>query len=230
MAEAEQREERRPHRGRGRLSSIEMLPEEADEAIAWANAQLRERKMSQTEIHRQFNAMLAQQGLKPVTWSSFSRFSLRLASELRRMQASRDITNMVLARHDPSDSSDATIAAVELFKARLVQMVVDQDETDPKLLAQASLTLARLSATEQREAEVKRRDRHEQRTDSEREEAARKQREAEDAQQSAGTASRIAAEAGLSAERVAAIRLGVLGLSPDALQPKPSPHQLETKP
>jgi len=230
MAEADQREEKRPHRGRGRLSSIEMLPEEADEAIAWANAQLRERKMPQTEIHRQFNAMLAEHGLKPVTWSSFSRFSLRLASELRRLQASREITNMVLATHNPADSSDATIAAVEMFKARLVKLVVDQDEADPKLLAQASLTLARLSATGQREAEAKRRERQEQRTDSEREEAARKRQEAEEAQQLAGAAGRIAGEAGLSAERVAAIRLGVLGLSPDATQPRISPKPLEPKP
>jgi hypothetical protein len=227
MADAEPRDGRRPHRGRGRLSSIEMLPEEADEAIAWANAELRARRMPQTEIHRRFNAMLADHGLPPVTWSSFSRFSLRLASELRRMQASRDITNLVLARHDSVDGSDATLAAVELVKARLVQMIVDQDDADPKLLAQASLTLARLSATTRHEAEAKRRDRQEQREDDDREDAARKQRDAEEAELAAGAVGRIASEAGLSAERVAAIRLGVLGLNPGASPPQNSPGQQE---
>ncbi len=44
--------------GRGRLSSIEMLPEECDEDIAWAIAELRERKMPQSEILRQLIQIL----------------------------------------------------------------------------------------------------------------------------------------------------------------------------
>jgi hypothetical protein len=48
---------RKPTRkqGRGHLSSIDMLPDEAESAIVWANEQLRERHLPSAVILSEFN-------------------------------------------------------------------------------------------------------------------------------------------------------------------------------
>lgn len=195
--------------GRGRLSSIDTLPEEADEDIAWANAELRERKMPQNEILREFNARLADKGIKGVTKSAFSRHSVRLAIEARRIEASRQIANTVLARLPTNDRSDSMIAAAELVKFRLLELVMD-DKAD---LAEVTLALQRISAIGAREAEVQRRQRKDQIEQADRDaQADREERERENAA-AAEEAAKIAGEAGLSADRIAAIRKGVLGLA-----------------
>lgn len=220
-----ERQQRR--NGRGQLSSIDLLPEVADDAIAWANAQLRERNMPQGEILREFNARLADHGIAPITRSAFSRHSVRLAIELRKLHASRDITNILLERVSPDERDDMMLAAVEIVKAQLLQTVMDQDAPDPKSLAHVTLALTRLSATRQREAEGKRRSaRHEQ---EESERAAARQREREIAEATAANVGRVMNEAGLSAERIAAIRVGVLGLSPGSVQPQNPHHSQEPK-
>lgn len=197
--------------GRGRLSSIDTLPEECDEDIAWANIALRERKMPQTEILRQFNARLADRGVKGISKGAFSRYSVRIAMETRKIEATRQITNEVLKRLAPGERSDSMIAAAELLKYRIIEMVMGDDEPDPGALGKATLALQRLSSTLARTSELQRRDRQEQREVEEREaQAAKRQKEEVDA---ANAAAKIAKDAGLSAERVQAIRRGVLGLA-----------------
>lgn len=199
--------------GRGRLSSIEMLPEECDEDIAWANTELREKKMPQTEILRQFNARLADRGLKGISKGAFSRWSVRVAIEMRKLDASRQIMDVVLQRLEPGERSDSMIAATELLKYRILEQVMAEDEPDPKLLLNATLALQRLSATAAREAEVQRRDKRDQKAEAERQAEQDKQAQADAEAQAAETVAKIASEAGLNAERIAAIRKGVLGLA-----------------
>ena len=206
---AEAMPERR--RGRGYLSAIETLPEECDEDIAWAMAELRDRKMPQTEILRGFNARLADRGIKGISKSSFSRWSVRLAIESRKLQASRQIMDAVLGRIEMGERSDGMIAATELIKVRILEMVMSEETPDPKLLGDAALSLQRLSATAAREAEVQRRDRRDQAArDAEQAERDRAQAEAAEA---AEAATRIGKEAGLSAERLAEMRRGLLKLA-----------------
>lgn len=197
--------------GRGQLSSIDVLPEEADEAIAWANAQLRERKMPQNEILRQFNSMLADHGIGAISRSAFSRHSVRLAVEMRKMEASRQIMDVVLGQLEPGERSDSMIAATELLKYRILEQVMAEEEPDPKLLLNATLALQRLSSTAAREAEVQRRDKREQREEDER--TAEQEAQAKAEADAAERVEKIASEAGLAADRIAAIRRGVLGLA-----------------
>lgn len=199
--------------GRGRLSSIDTLPEECDEDIAWANEQLRERKIPQNEILREFNARLADKGVSGITKSAFSRHSVRLALEVRKMAASRAITDIVLARLAPGERSDSMIAATELLKYRILEMVMAEDEPDTKLLGDATLALQRLSATAARESEVQRRDRKDQLEQDAREAEAERIAQERAKSEAAEAATQIASEAGLTAERIAAIRRGVLGLA-----------------
>lgn len=201
----------RRREGRGRLSTIDTLPEECDEDIAWANEQLRDRKMPGNEILRQFNARLADKGIKGVSKGAFSRYSLRLATEIRKMDATRQITDVILRRIPPGERSDGMIAATELLKYRILEMVMGEDEPDPKLLNVASLALQRLGSTAARQADVKRREKADQREEEAR--AAEQAAQAKAAEEAAENVARVATEAGLSAERVSALRRGVLGLA-----------------
>lgn len=197
--------------GRGKLSSIDLLPEEADEAIAWANAELRERKMPQTEILRTFNAMLADKGIKGVSKSAFGRHSVRLAVELRKLKAARDITEAVLARLPPGERSDATLALSELVKFRLAEMVTSDEEPSVKELANVTLALNRLSTIARREQDARIAGKKDQREDADREKADA-EKEAEANRVAADKVEQIGSDAGLSAERIARIRREVLGV------------------
>jgi hypothetical protein len=151
------RKSSRPN-GRGQLSSIDLLPEEADEAIAWANTQLRERSMPQQEILRQFNARLADLGAAPITRSAFSRHSVRLAIELRKMEASRQLMDLVLSRMEPGESER------QHDRGHRAAQVPDhgtghgRGRARSQAAAQRHAGLQRLSATNAREAAVQRRD------------------------------------------------------------------------
>ena len=134
----------------------------------------------------------------------------RVAIETRRMEASRQITDAVLSRMAPGDRADSTLAAVELLKFRIMSLVMDEDTPDPKFLGAAALALSRLSSTSLREAEGQRLDRKDQVETEERQRAAEAEQATRDAANAAVT---IAREAGLSADRIAAIKRGVLGLS-----------------
>lgn len=201
----------RRREGRGRLSTIDTLPEECDEDIAWANEQLRDRKMPGNEILRQFNARLADKGVKGVSKGAFSRYSLRLATEVRKMDATRQITDVILRRIPPGERSDGMIAATELLKYRILEMVMSEEEPDPKLLNVASLALQRLGSTAARQADVKRREKADQREEEAR--AAEQAAQAKAAEEAAESVAKIATEVGLSAERVRELRRGVLGLA-----------------
>lgn len=196
--------------GRGRLSSIDMLPEEAEPDIIWANQTLRERSMPQTEILRELNARLADRGIGPISKGAFSRYSVRASLELRRMAASRQLTELILSKVQPGERSEGMVVAIEMMKHRIIEMVMAEDEPSPGMLNKATLALQRLSSVAVREAQVKRIERKDEQEAAERE--AVEQKAAADAE-TAETVSRIATEAGLSADAITAIRKGVLGLS-----------------
>ena len=73
--------------GRGRLSSFELLPPEADAIVAWAASELSDREKTQTDIYAEFVSrcealMKEHRGeleFKIPAFSSFNRFSIRQA-------------------------------------------------------------------------------------------------------------------------------------------------------
>lgn len=119
-----------------------MLPEQAAYAIAWANAELVKRKLPQTAIHRRFNEMLATVGLEPVSWSSFSRHALRIAT--RETQASGG------ARASVGKPRAGMGPRLELARTVLLALLIEA-EMDAGLIEQAAATLVEML----REGEVK---------------------------------------------------------------------------
>ena len=84
-----QKQAGRSSEGRGRLSSIDLLPPECDLDIVWADELLRERKLPQTAILAEFNERLADKRLPPVSKGAWSRYSVRKAKTWRRLDEGR---------------------------------------------------------------------------------------------------------------------------------------------
>jgi hypothetical protein len=195
--------------GRGKLSSIELLPEVCDEHIAWANAELNERRMPQTEILREFNARIADHGCKPISKGAFSRYSVRKAIELRKALASQQITNTIIGQFNLNDRSSTTIATVELLKNRIVELVMGAEDPKQLDIDYVSKSLNRLSTIARREQQTLAAERKDEREEIQRREA-EESRKREDAVRKV---EKIATEAGLGSDRIEAIRKGVLGLA-----------------
>lgn len=136
--------------GRGRLSSLEMLPEEADEALAWVNAELAEMKIPQTQILAEFNDRLAGIGVSPVSKGAFSRYSVRKAKANRayaeRMRMDADLYDRLGA----DGAERATVTLSERLKVAIAE-VVEKGNLSPKEL-NALANASRATVTAQRHA------------------------------------------------------------------------------
>ncbi|WP_026379374.1 DUF3486 family protein [Afifella pfennigii] len=179
--------------GRGRLSSIDLLPEEAEPDIAWAMEQLRERSMLQSAILEEFNARLADRGIGPISKSAFNRHSIRLARTARRLEETRAIAK-VLNERMPEATDDLTIMVAETIKTLIFELLEDGGKLTPRnamemARAMKDVALAQGLSTQRRRVLEK--------------EFADKAGEAIDA---AGKA------AGLSAERISQLRREFLGV------------------
>lgn len=86
--------------GRGRLSNIELLPEECAHVVHWAAQELQKRERHQTEIYAEFTekllAIRAEDGeldFAIPSRSAFNRYSVNLAEMTKRINDTRDIAS-----------------------------------------------------------------------------------------------------------------------------------------
>lgn len=135
-------------RGRGRLSVIDMLPDEAREDIDWALGELAERKREQKDILEEFNLRLCSKGIEPIAKSTFNRYSLKLARHARAMTEVREVAAMWAERMDEEPDGDVGRLINETIKTLIYEVVSDvpmDDAADSlKMLGQAALALQRL--------------------------------------------------------------------------------------
>ncbi len=181
--------------GRGRLSSLDLLPDEAESDIVWALEQLRLRELPQKAILDEFNGRLADRGIGKVSKSSFSRWSVRKAIQFRRLDEVRAITSDVVAGLGTDGADQVTVACAEMLKVAIYEAL--EGSLDPKGIMALSRALNSAVAAQKTSA------------------AHRKQLEdrvATQVEQAADRAGDAAREAGLSADRVAQIRRDVLGV------------------
>ena len=129
--------------GRGRLSSFELLPKQADHIVAWAASELADRDKSQTDIYREFvvkcQALMAEHRgeLEFVipAFSSFNRYSMRQARLSRRLDQTREIVAVLAEKHSAKASDDLTVVAGEMIKSTVLHMLGDgADGLAPKEL------------------------------------------------------------------------------------------------
>ena len=129
--------------GRGRLSSFDLLPSEADAIVAWAASELADRDKTQTEIYAEFvtkcEALMKERRgeleFAIPAFSSFNRYSVRQARLSRRLDQTRDIVAVLAEKHDAKASDDLTVIAGEMIKSVVLHMLGDAaDGTAPKEL------------------------------------------------------------------------------------------------
>lgn len=190
--------------GRGRLSSIEQLPEPCSPHIVWASEELRRRERTQTEIYEEFYQRLeavraeyrGELEFTIPSFSSFNRHSLRLAALARRMDDTREIAGSLAKSFDAEASDDLTVIAAEAIKTLIFEILTDAGESgvDPKGTMQLASALR--SASQAQGVSTSRRHKIE-------EEFEEKVNEVVD---------KAGAQVGLSADQVAQIRRDVLGV------------------
>lgn len=129
-------------RGRGRLSGLDLLPEEAGPIIAWAAEQLQNRDRTQQDIYEEFFAKLQQLQAEHrgelefaiPSRSAFNRYSIKLATLTRRLEETREIAGALAGRFDAKASDDLTLIAAEAIKTLVFETVTAAGEhgIDPK--------------------------------------------------------------------------------------------------
>lgn len=145
-------------RGRGRLSSIDLLPEEAEPDVVWAAQELREGKRLQIDILAEFNSRLADRGIAPVSKSAFGRYSVRKAEQWREMDEIRRISAELTSSLGSGGSDELTLAVAAMVK-KAAYKILEGGKLDPKSVmelaraVQAAASAAKMSAEHRRRLE-----------------------------------------------------------------------------
>lgn len=126
----------RPDRreGRGRLSSIDLLPEEAEEDVVWALEQLRDNRLPAKTILMEFNERLADKQIKPISKSAWNRFAVRKAIQFRRIDEVRRISGELVKSLDPDTPDQVTVLVSELVKIRAFELLEGRDLGSKELM------------------------------------------------------------------------------------------------
>lgn len=115
--------------GRGRLSSIDLLPEEAEPDVVWALEQLRDRKLPQTAILVEFNERLVDRGITPISKSAWSRFAVRKAIQFRKLDEVQRMSSELVSSLGTDGPDQVTVAVAEMLKLAAFQLLEDGELT-----------------------------------------------------------------------------------------------------
>lgn len=150
--------------GRGHLSTIDMLPDEAEAAIVWANEQLRERKLHSAVILAEFNERLADidPDMKPISKSAWGRYAVRKAIQFRRLDEIQRMGSELARTMDAKAPDEVTIAVAEMLKVAAFEILEEGDLSTKGIMelsrALQSAVSAQKGSAEYRERLEKERD------------------------------------------------------------------------
>lgn len=153
MAEESERQQ-----GRGRLSTLEMLPEEADADLLWLNEELRNGKRPQVAILAEFNSRLADHGIGPISKGTFSRYSVKKARQWREYDERLRLSKALCESMGPDGADRMTVAISERLKMAADEVLSRGNLTAKEIAAlananRAAITAQRHSAEYRRKAE-----------------------------------------------------------------------------
>lgn len=147
--------------GRGRLSRLDMLPEEAQPDLVWLNQELRANQRPQVELLDLFNVRLAVHGIEPISKGSFSRYSLRKAMQFREMDETLRLSRELVEVLGVDGSDQMTITLTNMLQVAAVKFVeaeganlAAKDLMELAKAAQAATSAQKASADYRRALEV----------------------------------------------------------------------------
>ncbi len=115
-------------KGRGRLNSIQLLPEACGPTVAWALAEMNKLDRSLTDVYAEFKSKLEkvkdEYGLDFTipSFSSFHRHSFNIAVATKRMAEAREITSSLFEQYDAEESDRLTIVATEAINTLVLEI------------------------------------------------------------------------------------------------------------
>jgi len=115
--------------GRGWLSKMDRLPDEAGHVVAWAALELGAMERPQTEIYAEFrDKLIALQGELGLgfdipSFSAFNRFSTKKAMMTRVLEQRNKITEALADKLTPKSSDDLTKYLTETLKTLIGDMI-----------------------------------------------------------------------------------------------------------
>lgn len=185
---------------RGRLSSLDLVPEEGQEDIRWAYAELNKRERTAADILNELNRRLVDKGLSDylISKSAFNRRSVAIARAQNRIKMSRDIFSGIADHLTPENIDQANVALGEFIKGLISEIVSEAEGAG--LSADDAMKLSRgflAVVTAQKLS-------HDRKQASNREMA-----------DIANDAGKVARKAGLSAETIDALKAQILGIRKD---------------
>lgn len=146
-------------RGRGRLSSIDALPEVAEPIIARALQELRQRKKSQMQILSELNASLGDHGIRSISRSAFNRKALWLAAYGQQLEHAREIAGIMAERLEAAPEGDVGLLLGETLKTIIFDVMSEASisTTSPsmKMLLDASEALQALERARKMSVETR---------------------------------------------------------------------------
>jgi len=118
--------------GRGRLSSLDLLPEEAEDDVLWAFGQLKANKKTQVEILESLNLRLSMKGIEPISSSAFNRKAMRLNKMSTRLSEAREIAGVLANRFEDGSDEELTLLVSETIKMLVYETLerVDNPKAD----------------------------------------------------------------------------------------------------
>lgn len=118
--------------GRGRLSSLDLVPDEGRDDIYWALGELNKRERTQADILFDLNDRLEAKGLDPISRSSFNRKAVRLAAAAKRLDEARHLFAGLADRFTPEKIDEGNIGLGEVIKTLIFELTDPDRATTPK--------------------------------------------------------------------------------------------------
>lgn len=116
---------------RGRLSSLDLLPDEAQDDLIWAMGELNARQRTQADILFDLNDRLAAKGIDPISSSAFNRKSMRLAKRTRQLEERRHLYAGIAEKLTPEKVAGDDLILGEFLKT-LIDDLLEGDGLSPK--------------------------------------------------------------------------------------------------
>ena len=137
-------------RRRHQLSSVDLLPPEADVEVSWAIQEIEAGGRLDIDILAEFNARLADRGIGPISKSAFGRYALKKREALSELAEVREIANAVTTALGPGDDDAVTRLIAQQLKARVYGILRKRDDLDARGAKDIGQALQAIANAEQR--------------------------------------------------------------------------------